>query len=96
MAEAAIANHKVVPDYVRTAANTVEWVSFVFIHPPNTHPPESPIKRELTAVQVVTDSATRWYGFEEAWIGSDLRVHVKGFDPRFEEVAAWADAEVER
>lgn len=60
-------------------------------HPPNQH--AGPIRADLTAVEVVTDAGSRWYGCARAWIGSDLEMHVEGFDPRFEEMAAWPKSE---
>ncbi len=42
-----------------------------------------------TAVEVVTANGSRWFGFDRAWIGSDLRMHVDGYDARNEVIAGW-------
>ena len=57
-------------------------------HPPGTHA-DSPIRNELTAVELRTPVGSRWYGFERAWIGSDLRMHVSPINPRDEVVYKW-------
>jgi len=48
------------------------------------------IQPNLTRVVCYTgDGSTRQFGFERAWIGADLEMHVQGFDSRFSEVNCW-------
>ena len=61
-------------------------------HPPNAHPAECPIRADVTALELVTAYGSRWYGCERAWINSELRMCVSGFDERFEEMRAWPNA----
>ena len=64
-------------------------VTRAIAHPPGTHP-GSCIKAELTAVELQTAKGSRWYGFERAYINSELRLVVEGFDRRDEVRAKWA------
>ena len=43
-------------------------------HPPGSHA-DSPIRNELTAVELVTPDGSRWMGVSRAWIGADLQMH---------------------
>lgn len=63
-------------------------------HPPNTHP-ASPIKNEMTALELVTDKGSRWFGCEQAYINSELRMVVIGFDSRDEVRSKWEVCEVQ-
>ena len=58
-------------------------------HPPGQHPEGCPLVATCTAVELVTEAGSRWWGFERAWIGSDLRMHVAGWDDRNEIVRGW-------
>ena len=53
------------------------------------HPHGCPLMRACTALQLVTDAGSHWYGVERAWINSELRMVVKGFPAAFEEMARW-------
>lgn len=64
-------------------------------HPPGSHP-ASPIKNEMTAVELVTEAGSRWYGCERAWINSDLRMVVQGCDSRDEARMSWSPVSPER
>jgi len=59
-------------DFVRAAP-----VLSVRSYPPGVVRPSSPIRRDCTAVEIVTSYGSRWYGFADAQIGSDLEMHVK-------------------
>lgn len=86
------ASVRIVPDAVlisRDGETTLEAVTAVRAHPPGQHPPGCPLVESCTAVELVTARGSRWWGFERAWIGSDLRMYVSGFDPRNEIVNAW-------
>ncbi len=61
--------------------------SFV-AHPAGTHP-NSPIKNDMCAVELVTEAGSRWFGCERAYINSELRMVVVGFDSRDEVRSKW-------
>ena len=54
---------------------SVRPVLSVLARVPGSHP-GSPIKDDLTAVEIVTEAGSRWLGTERAWIGTDLEMHV--------------------
>jgi hypothetical protein len=58
-------------------------------HPPGKHPKGCPILSYLVAVEVVTEKGSRWFGFEKAWIDSNLRMAVSGFNARDEVRRRW-------
>lgn len=62
---------------------------------PNAHPAGCPIVGSLTALECVTAAGSRWYGFERAWINSELRMVVSGFGARDEVRAKWPVAKEE-
>ena len=62
-------------------------------HPPKSHPVACPLRQDCTAVELVTRYGSRWYGCAKAWINSELRMVVQGFDSRFEEMNAWTKVE---
>ncbi len=49
-------------------------VTRAIAHPPGRHP-DSPIRNEHPAVELVTVAGSRWMGVGRAWIGSDLQLH---------------------
>lgn len=61
----------------------------VIAHPPTTDR-KAPIVAELTAVEVITDRGSRWFGTTRAWIGADLRMHML-VNPRNEVLRGWED-----
>lgn len=61
-------------------------------HPPNAHPKECPLVTDCTALELVTEAGSRWHGCEEAFINSELRMVIRGFDTRNELVAKWENA----
>lgn len=85
---------KVVPSIVRTLAG-LRPVLQTIAHPPGTHPPGCPLVKDCTALELKTDAGSRWYGVTSARISSRLEMEVSGFNPRFEEMAAWKDAPAE-
>ena len=64
-------------------------------HPPNQHPAKCPIKPEYTVLECQTEAGSRWYGCERAWINSEIRVVVVGFDARDEVRSKWTVAKGE-
>lgn len=50
---------------------------------------KGPIAPEMGALELITEKGSRWYGFQRGMINAELRMIVSGFNPRFEEVAAW-------
>jgi hypothetical protein len=57
-------------------------------HPAGTHP-DSPIKNDMMALECITAKGSRWYGCESAYINSELRMVVVGFDSRDEVRSKW-------
>jgi hypothetical protein len=56
-------------------------------HPAGSH--KGPIRSDMNALELVTDAGSRWYGCERAWINSELRMVVVGFDVRDEVRRTW-------
>lgn len=57
-------------------------VTNVAAFPPGQHPYGCPVKSDATAVRIMVgvygrNVGTRWRGFADAWIGPDLRMHVR-------------------
>lgn len=57
------------------------------VHPPGTH--RGVITPDMTALELVTDRGSRWYGVEDAYINSELKMVVVGTDRRDEVRMAW-------
>lgn len=76
------------PDFVVCRTTNAPVVRRV-VHPPGTHA-HSPIRNDMTALELVTEHGSRWYGVERGWINSELRMVVCGFNARFEEMCAWS------
>jgi hypothetical protein len=57
------------------------------VYAPGTAPKEAPIMSEYTVLELRTEAGSRWYGFERAYINSELRMVVAGF-PTYDEVRA--------
>jgi len=82
-------NWRYTPESVWIAGTKFAPVLTVVAHQPGQHPEKCPIVSNLTAVELVTKYGSRWWGFEEAMINSELRFIVRGF-PKHDEVrAAW-------
>lgn len=63
-------------------------VARMMVHPPRSHP-GSPIRDDLTAVEVLLDDGTvRWFGTTKAWITSGLRMAML-VNPRDEVLSRW-------
>jgi hypothetical protein len=58
-------------------------------YPPNAHPPKCPIKPDMTVLELVTCAGSGWYGVERAYINSELRMIIVGFDARDEVRSKW-------
>jgi hypothetical protein len=58
-------------------------------HPPNAHPKHCPLVPTCTAVEFITPYGSRWWGCEKAWINSELRMVMSGFDLRNELINKW-------
>lgn len=88
-----MALHKLVPQTLMSIRGE-SAVSRVEAFPPGKHPEGLPILKDLTAVIVTLANGTkRYYGFTSAMIGSDLRMHVGGINPRDEVLAKWEDCD---
>jgi hypothetical protein len=59
------------------------------IHPAGQHPSGSPLRKDIKALELRTELGSRWYGIEDGWINSELRMVVSGFPAGFEEMRAW-------
>ncbi len=58
------------------------------------HPPGAPtrptwIDSTLTALELITEKGSRWYGFDRCYINSELRMVVEGFNARDEVLRGW-------
>jgi hypothetical protein len=61
---------------------TVSPVAEYVVHPPGTHP-KSPISNDKIALECkLTPTGVRWFGCDRAYINSELRMVVVGFDDR--------------
>lgn len=69
-------------------------VTRYIVHPPNQHPAKCPIRAEMTALECQTGVGSRWFGCEHAYINSELRMVVVGFDARDEVRSKWEMCEV--
>jgi hypothetical protein len=84
------------PSHVIIASRTALLpVLRYIVHLPNQHPAKCPLIAECTALELQTESGSRWYGCERAWINSELRMVVMGFDARDEVRSKWAVAKGE-
>jgi len=83
--------HDTMPRYAPEKVMTLKGMQPVIgarTYPPNTHP-TSPIKDEFTALELITPVGSRWYGCDSAYINSELRIIVIGFDSRDEVRSKW-------
>ena len=77
------------PDHVIIAkAMKLCPVTQSIAYPPGTHP-HSPIKNDMTALELVTGHGSRWFGCERAYINSELRMVIVGTNPRDEVRMKW-------
>jgi hypothetical protein len=65
------------------------------VFPPNAHPDGCPIGPSYTALECVTERGSRWFGFERAYINSELRMVVSGFSALDEVRSKWEVAKGE-
>jgi len=78
---------RIAPASVRVRGAVCQVIQTV-IHPPGSHK-LSPIKNDLTALELKTRYGSRWYGIRKGYIGSDLCMHVEIPSERFTEMEAW-------
>ncbi len=83
---------KLTPETIMTLQAGIQPVLRTIAYPPGQHPKGCPILDTMTAVAMETPVNTRWYGFERAAIGADLRMHVMTTG-RDEVVARWDEPE---
>ena len=78
-----MASHKYTPTNVIVASSEHfaghYQVTSAESYPPETHP-DSPIKNDLTAIELKTDGGSRWYGCERAYIDPSLRMVIVGYE----------------
>jgi len=80
------------PKTIMTMRDGTRPVASARIYPPGQHPAESPIVKSVTAVQLINDrGSSRWYGFDDARIASNLRLVACGgfINPRNEIAKDW-------
>lgn len=82
-------NDKWTPEVIICCCRRV-IVNSVVSHPPGTHP-DSPIKKDMTAVELRTVMCSRWFGCDKAYIDSHLRMRVVGLGAS-EIYNSWPDA----
>lgn len=76
-----------------TRYGAIRPVVKVEILPPSDKSRGVPIRNEYFAVKCIADNGdVRWFGFDNAFIGSDLRCHVSSVNPRDEVRMKWEDA----
>lgn len=88
------------PRYAPTQVMTWEGmrpaVGYV-AYPPHQHPPKCPILDEIVALEVITDiGISRWYGCQEAYINSELKMVIIGADSRDEVRMRWPKAKARK
>lgn len=66
------------------------------IHQPHKHPKGCPIIQGTTALEIITPHGKAWWGFEKAWINSELRIVVSGFPAHDEIRSKWEIVPTER
>jgi hypothetical protein len=59
-------------------------------HPPGKHPPHCRLVSTCVALELETAYGSRWWGFEEAHINSELRMVVSGFPAHDALRSRWA------
>ncbi len=64
------------------------------VHPKGTDRPRCPIGPGYVALELVTDYGSRWFGCEEAYINSELRMVVVGTNTLDEVRMRWPLADV--
>lgn len=79
---------RVMPDSVVTLRG-IRPVTGWTIYAPGYAPKGAPVAGDMTTVRADTDAGPRWFGFVEAFIGSDLRVHVAGGFADCENARGW-------
>lgn len=82
------------PESVLIAGKGLRVVQTYATYPEGKHPPESPLKPDCVALELRTQDGSRWYGFQKAWINSELRMVVQGFDARDEVRRHWQACKV--
>jgi hypothetical protein len=93
------ATWKLVPTSILAGGNGRPYyiapVTRVVAHPPHEAPPQAPVQRHLTTVEIKTSNGTRWYGFADARITSGLRMAVRlaPGQERDRVVASWETAD---
>lgn len=79
------------PRYAPKSVMTVRGVlpvSRYIAHSPGSHP-GSPIRNELTALEMKTEAGSRWFGCERAYIDGSLEMVIVGIDDRNQIMMQW-------
>lgn len=63
-------------------------------HPAYKHPADCPLVNGIGALELVTEHGTRWWGFDDGYINSQLRMVVTGFPRRCELRSKWTKVPV--
>lgn len=83
------------PSHVHVLGHGIVKATAYVAHPPGNHPKNCAIRNDMTALEIKTPvGRSRWYGFERAFINSELRMVVIGFDARDEVRSKWEVCEV--
>lgn len=61
----------------------------IIAHPRGAHPRECPLIADCVAVELQTEHGSRWYGFDNAYIDSRLRMVCERAENRDEVLAKW-------
>ena len=81
------------PSRVICGMATVPVLSY-HVHPIGQHPKSCPLVKDTVALELRTERGSRWYGCENAWINSELRMVVVGFPARDEVRRTWEECKV--
>mgnify|MGYP003543626280 CR=1 FL=1 len=83
------------PSEVLVAGFGMVRVTSTMFFPAGTHRPiDCPLVKEIGALALKTEHGTRWWGFDDGYINSQLRMVVSGFPRRCELRSKWTKVPV--
>lgn len=77
------------PEMILMVGRGYQPVRKCILHPKGTAPGSWKNSAAGVVLEMQTDFGSRFWGFEKAWINSELRAVVQGFDSRCELRSAW-------
>lgn len=82
------------PSHVMIAGFGMVPVSSTVFYPKGTHPKDCPLIQDIGALELKTNYGSRWWGFEDGYINSQLRMVVVGFPKSCELRSKWTKVPV--